>query len=249
MNFFRRMTLWLALAAVSIAPVAAQNAETPKPKRINKAIELLEQHQPIYYTATNGGFEQGKKMALTWADYINYEMEHGVFDINQLREFMRGLIAGGPTKSGHRTPAVIVTLPVLGLDEASMRANSWVVQQVLAAGVHGILLCHARSPEAIKVFVESVRYPFAEKAAGLGEGWRGSGSQSYAAQIWGISPNEYVKKADPWPLNKNGEILLGLKIEDKIALSNAEKSTQVPGVGFAEWGPGDMGWSLVGLIE
>ncbi len=162
---------------------------------------------------------------------------------------MRGLVAGGPTKSGHRTPAVIVTLPVLGLDAPSMLANSWVVQQTLAAGVHGILLCHARSPEAVRVFVESVRYPFAEKAAGLGEGWRGSGSQSYAAQIWGISPNEYVKKADPWPLNKNGEILLGLKIEDKIALSNAEKSTQVPGVGFAEWGPGDMGWSLVGLIE
>ena len=38
-------------------------ADTPKPKRINRAIELLEQGQPIYYTGshegTDGNFEQG----------------------------------------------------------------------------------------------------------------------------------------------------------------------------------------------
>jgi 4-hydroxy-2-oxoheptanedioate aldolase len=127
-----------------------------------------------------------------------------------------------------------------------MRANYWVVQQVLAAGVHGILLCHARSPEAARVMVEASRYPFAEKVAGLGQGFRGSGSQTFAAQIWGITGNEYLRRADPWPLNKNGEILLGVKIEDSYALTNAEKTTKVPGIAFAEWGPGDMGFWLVG---
>lgn len=239
----------LVLAAAAASLVAGQSADTPKPKRINKAIELLEQGQPVYYTGGRGGFAEGQKLAQTYADYINYEMEHGALDFTALREFMRGLVAGGPTKSGHRTPAVIVTLPVLGLDEPSMKANFWVVQQTLACGVHGILLCHARSPEAIRVMVESVRYPFAEKFAGLGEGIRGSGSQTFASQIWGIPANEYLKKADPWPLNKNGEILLGLKVEDKHALANAEKVTKVPGVGFAEWGPGDMEWSLVGLVD
>jgi 4-hydroxy-2-oxoheptanedioate aldolase len=141
---------------------------------------------------------------------------------------------------------VIVTLPVIGLDEPYMRANSWVVQQVLASGVHGILLCHARSPEAVRVFVEAARYPFHRQAVpdGLGEGLRGSGSQGFASQIWGVSGDEYIQRADVWPLNPKGEILLGLKIEDKYALENAEKTTKVPGIGFAEWGPGDMGWSL-----
>lgn len=240
----------LALAtAMAVSTVAGQNTEAPKPKRINKAIELLEQGQPVYYTGGRGGFAEGQKLAQTYADYINYEMEHGALDFTALREFMRGLVAGGPTKSGHRTPAVIVTLPVLGLDEASMKANFWVVQQTLACGVHGILLCHARSPEAVRVMVESVRYTFAEKYSGLGEGIRGSGSQGYASQMWGIPANEYLKRADPWPLNKNGEILLGLKIEDKHALANSEKVTKVPGVGFAEWGPGDMEWSLVGFVD
>jgi 4-hydroxy-2-oxoheptanedioate aldolase len=231
----------LLFLMVSAGPVLAQ-----APKRINRAIELLEQGQPVYYTNGRGGYEEGKKLAQTPSDYINYEMEHGAFDMTALREFMRGLVDGGPTKSGHRTPAVIVTLPVLGLDEPSMRANYWVVQQVLAAGVHGILLCHARSPEAAKVMVEASRYPFAEKVPGLEQGFRGSGSQTYAAQIWGISGPEYLRRADVWPLNKAGELLLGLKIEDSYALANAEKTTRVPGIAFAEWGPGDMAFWLVG---
>ena len=56
--------------------------------------------------------------------------------------------------------------------------------------------------------------------------------------------NRYLEVADPWPLNPQGEILLGLKVEDRHALINAEASVQVPGVGFAEWGPSDMGFSL-----
>lgn len=237
----------LLMTALAVPELAGQTNATSKPVRINKAIELLEQGQPVYYATSRGGYEEGKKLAQTPSDYINYEMEHGAFDMTALREFMGGLVDGGPTKSGHRTPAVIVTLPVLGLDEPSMRANYWVVQQVLAAGVHGILLCHARSPEAARVMVEASRYPFAPKVAGLDQGFRGSGSQTYAAQIWGITANEYLRKADPWPMNKEGEILLGLKIEDSYALTNAEKTTKVPGIAFAEWGPGDMGFWLVGL--
>jgi 4-hydroxy-2-oxoheptanedioate aldolase len=243
----RKRTLGLCIASVCLFALDV-SAQSYKPKRINKAIELLEQGQPIYYTGGHGGYDEGLKMSQTWADYINYEMEHGVFDMTQLREFMRGLLKGGPTKSGHKTPAVIVTLPVTGIDEVTVRTNSWVVQQVLAAGVHGILLCHARTPEAVKAFVEATRYPFQERVAGLKEGLRGSGSQGYAAQMWGIPAIEYIKVADTWPLNPKGEIMLGLKIEDKFALENAEKSAKVPGIAFAEWGPGDMGWSF-GLLS
>ncbi len=221
-----------------------------QPKRINKAIELLEQGQPIYYTSSRGGYEEGKELAQTWADYINYELEHGAFDMTRLREFMRGLVDGGPTASGHRTPAVVVSLPVLGLDEISMRANFWVVQQVLASGVHGVLLCHARSEEAVRVFVAASRYPFHGQKVGEGleEGLRGSGSQGYAASIWGLSEKDYLRVADPWPLNPQGEILVGIKIEDRHALENAEATTRVPGIAFAEWGPGDMGFSF-GFLE
>ncbi len=229
-----------------LAAVQAVAQDAPKPKRINRAIELLEAGQPIYYTGGSGGYNEGKKMAATKADYINYEMEHGAFDMKELRDFMRGLVDAGPTRTGHRTPAVIVTLPILGKDPAAMRANYWVAQQVMAAGVHGILLCHAENPEAVKIFVESLRYPFAEKHAGLDTGIRGNGSQTFAAQIWGLPPNDYMLKADMWPLNKKGEVLIGVKIETPMAAENSEKTTRIPGIGFAEWGPGDQSFFLIG---
>ncbi|MGI9147397.1 MAG: aldolase/citrate lyase family protein [Chloroflexota bacterium] len=217
--------------------------------RLNKTVQLLAQGQPIYYTsAEERSYEGGLAAADTWADYIAYDMEHHAFDLTVLHDFMRGLVDGGPTASGHRTPAVIVTLPTNGADEAAFRANEWMVRQVLAAGVHGILLCHAESPAAVKAFVEATRYPFQKVGRdgekGLAEGRRGSGGQKQAAAIWGLEQDEYLRRADPWPLNPDGELLLGLKIENLRAVANAGSTAAVPGIAFAEWGPGDMGMSL-----
>src|SRR5438034_249459 len=92
-------------------------------------------------------------------------------------------------------------------------------------------------PGAVRAFVEAVRFP----AFG---GRRGVHGNPTAARIWGISADEYADKADAWPLNPKGELLLGLKLEDKYALENAETNSKVPGVAFAEWGPGDMAFSL-----
>ena len=218
------------------------------PVRINKAIELLEQGQPIYYTGKSErpSYESGKAMAKTWADYIALDMEHGSFDMAGLSDFMRGLVDGGPTASGHRTPAVIMTIPTDGIDEQVMRANAWMCKQALARGVHGVVLCHAENPAAVRAFVEACRYPIHTVGVGdgLGEGRRGSGGETSAAEIWGISPEEYVQRADVWPLNPDGEIVLGIKVENTRALANAELSTKVPGVTLAEWGPGDMRMSL-----
>src|SRR3984893_11481310 len=187
-------------------------------RRVNKAVELLAQGQPIYYTgAENRTYDGGKAAAKTGADYITFEMEHGPYDVSRLHEFMRGLVDGGPTASGHRTPTVIVTLPATGADEQAFRANAWMVSQVLAAGVHGILLCHAEAPAAVRAFVDSTRYPF----VGTGSGRRGSGGQAQAAAIWGLEVSEYLRRADPWPLNPDGELLLGLKIENLRPGANA----------------------------
>jgi 4-hydroxy-2-oxoheptanedioate aldolase len=245
-----RRVFSLSVTGLVVLWMAIPIAQAPKPKRINKAIELLDQGQPIYYTGshsgTDGSFEQGVKDAQTWADYISYDMEHAPFDVKGLSEYMKGLAKGGPTKSGHRTPAVIVNVPVNGTDEATVRANAWMFHQVLATGVHGILLCHADDPGAVKAFVEAVRLPNNMQGVGKGinEGRRGVHGADTAASIWGVPAGEYLVKADVWPLNPNGELLIGLKLEDKYALANADVNTKVPGIAFAEWGPGDMALSL-----
>ncbi|MGH7109381.1 MAG: aldolase/citrate lyase family protein [Stellaceae bacterium] len=237
--------------------------------RINRAIELLAQDQAIYYVGGHSGHVltrgQGRADALTWADYINVGMEHGAFDMTGLGEYMQGLAEAGPTRSGHRTPAVVVEAPAGGTDAANVRFNAWQFRQILGRGVHGVLLCQAESAEAVRAFVEACRYPHQtagldpalptpveriEGAKGeprggfLGIGTRGRGSEGTAAPIWGVTAEEYLARCDPWPLNPEGELLLGVKLESPEGIAQCEDILAVPGLGFAELGPGDLGLAL-----
>ncbi|HUA76971.1 MAG TPA: aldolase/citrate lyase family protein [Acetobacteraceae bacterium] len=220
-------------------------------QKINRAIELLAGAQAIYYTGAHSGHvlthAQGMKDAHTWADYINIGMEHGAFDMAGLAQYMQGLVDGGPTRSGHPTPAVIVEAPVNGLDEVSVRTNAWQFRQILARGVHGILLCQAESAAATRAFVANCRFSHHKlppASSNPSNGMRGRGSESTAAPIWGLDPEDYIRRADPWPLNPEGELLLGVKIESPQGVANCEEILAVPGLGFAELGPGDLSLSL-----
>jgi 4-hydroxy-2-oxoheptanedioate aldolase len=238
--------------------------------RINRAIELLAAGQAIYYDGPHSGhvltYEQGRIDAGTWADYMNVGMEHGSFDMAGLAEYLRGMVDAGPTRSGHRTPAVIVEAPVNGTDEANVRFNAWQFRQILGRGVHGILLCQAETVDAVRAFVEACRYPHHPQgvdpnlpspearldgatrpvaASGfLGIGTRGRGSENTAAPVWGLSGPDYMNRCEPWPLNPNGELLLGVKLESPEGIANADAICAVPGLGFAEMGPGDLSLSL-----
>ncbi|MBN8891134.1 MAG: hypothetical protein ABS99_03565 [Acetobacteraceae bacterium SCN 69-10] len=244
--------------------------------RINRGIELLAQDQAIYYMGHHTGHvlthAQGLADAGTWADYINIGMEHGAFDMTGLAAYLRGLLDAGPTRSGHRTPAVVVEAPVNGTDEANVRHNAWQFRQILGRGVHGIILCQAECPQAVRAFVESCRYPIntigmdpaipspharldgAPRGDGgrrgpdgrpyLGIGTRGRGSEAEAGAIWGLEQGEYIERADVWPLNPKGELMLGVKLESPEGVANCEAILDVPGLAYAEMGPGDLGLSL-----
>ena len=214
--------------------------------KVNRVIELLAADQPVYYTGSHTGavltHEQGMRDAHTWADYVNVGMEHGAFDLAGLDRYLEGLVAGGPTNSGHRTPAVIVEAPVDGTGEATVRYNAWQFRQILGRGVHGVLLCQAETPDAVRAFVESCRYPrnVIGVGRGLERGTRGVGSEPTAAAIWGLDVAGYVSRCDPWPLNPDGELLLGIKVESVRGVAHVEQMLAVPGIGFAECGPGDL---------
>jgi 4-hydroxy-2-oxoheptanedioate aldolase len=117
----------------------------------------------------------------------------------------------------------------------------------------------------VRAFVEACRYPHqsagvdpalpspVERMSGtsrvanrgrLGIGTRGRGSESTAAPVWGIPPEEYLERCDAWPLNPKGELLLGVKLESPEGIAHCEDILAVPGLGFAELGPGDLGLSL-----
>ena len=214
--------------------------------RVNRLIELLEQDQPTFGARVPAlTHEAGVAAAQTPYDYLIVEFEHQPFDVGGLRAFLRGLVDGGPTRSGHRTPPVLATLPATGVSAEVVRANAWQLAHVLAAGVHGVILCHAEVAEAARALVANARYPINTPGADAETvGRRGGGGQGDAAAIWGLPVAEYLAKADPWPLNPAGELLLAVKIENTRGLANCAAILAVPGIGMAEWGPGDMGMSL-----
>ena len=218
-------------------------------KRINRAIELLEAGQALYYDGPHTGhvltYEQGRKDAKTWADYINVGMEHGAFDMTGFEAYMRGLVDGGPTNSGHRAPTVIVEPPVNGTDGPNVAFNAWQFRQILARGAHGILLCQAESAAAVRECVRACRFPHHKSGVdALGIGSRGRGSEPTAAPVWGIDQQEYFARCEPWPLAPEGELLLGVKIESPPGVEYCDEILSMPGLGFAELGPGDLGLSL-----
>ena len=221
-----RLRLSVSLAATTVA-------QTPKPKGSIRAIELLEQGQPIYYTGshngTSGHLRAGQKGRADLGRL--HQLRHGGRALRYRRSHCIHAGTGGgqgPTRTGHRTPAVIVNVPVRGTDEATVRANAWMFEQVLATGVHGILLCHATTAGRGAGLCGSRALSQPRAGRRSGRVCRTAGGALTGPQPRpksGASPRRSIdRKADVWPLNPNGELMLGVKIEDKFGLPMWTKS-------------------------
>jgi len=104
------------------------------------------------------------------------------------------------------------------------------------------------SAEAGEIAIAAARYKFS--LPGVPdlpvEGMRGAGSQVFAAHIWGLPARGYLDVADTWPLNPKGEISMGFKVENRHGSESAEQLMAVRGLAFAEPGPSDNSWSIMG---
>jgi 4-hydroxy-2-oxoheptanedioate aldolase len=66
-----------------------------------------------------------------------------------------------------------------------------------------------------------------------------------AARYWGLTTQEYYAKADVWPLDPDGEILVVIQIEDQLGIENLPAMLdQVPGIGMVLIGEGDLSQEL-----
>ena len=251
----KRLALALSLFGFALTSLPSAQGGDPgyKPKRINKMIELLEAGQPVYDISVEGvGYDEGKKLAQDRYDLIQYQMEHGPFDPLRLRQFMQGLVDGGPTKSGHRTPTVIVHVAGArpGRDDRQEQSLGHRAGAQFRRARADVVPC--ANAEAVRMFVATARYQFERpelKGAdkGLPEGLRGIRKPGVRVTNLGHHRQPVHRTADPWPMNPNGELILSLKMEDKYSLANIDEITKVPGIAWGEWGPGDQVMSLMGL--
>jgi 4-hydroxy-2-oxoheptanedioate aldolase len=210
---------------------------------LNGAIRALEAGQLSFSAFVNTDVETAIAYSATKYDSIVFEMEHNPFDIRALRDSLQYLlnrrqIALGGTLAPSVTP--IVRIPPNGNEK-----NQWLAKQALDLGAYGIVWPHVSSVDQAYNAVAACRYPRLE-SAGLFEpqGIRGDGPTS-SVRYWGITQPEYYERADVWPLDPAGEILVILMIEDTQAIANLDDIlTQVPGIGAILIGEGDLSQEL-----
>jgi 4-hydroxy-2-oxoheptanedioate aldolase len=62
-----------------------------------------------------------------------------------------------------------------------------------------------------------------------------------APTYWGITEAEYRKRADVWPLNPDGDLVVMAIVETKEGLANVREIAQVPGLSVLAPGAGTLG--------
>jgi 4-hydroxy-2-oxoheptanedioate aldolase len=122
------------------------------------------------------------------------------------------------------------------------------ITQALDYGFMAVHQARVQRAEDVVALVNSARYPQGEGAPEP-SGNRGYGPMG-AARYWGCaSIAEYLEKADVWPLNPDGEILLLVTVEDAEGLNNLEEIVRVPGLGGIIFGASDGTMSKFGRMS
>jgi len=215
-------------------------ADTP---RLNGVIRALEEQKPAFVTFAAAEIGMAQAIAAAPYDGIVFEMEHRPYDIRALRDCLqymldRRQIAAAQTLAPKVTP--FVRIPPNGGE-----MSQWVAKQVLDQGVYGIVWPHVSTVEEARSAVAACRYPRPESAPYYAPPGQRGDAPAAAARYWGLTQQEYYARADVWPLNPQGEILVAIMCEEVRAVRNLPKILkEVPGIGVVIIGEGDLSQDL-----
>ncbi len=214
-----------------------------KRPRLNGIIKALEAGQNTCVSFSPADPLNAQTIATEKYDGVVFEMEHGAYDIKNLRDCLQYMLNRQQiVDSASLAPAVT---PMVRIPPNGGEMNQWIAKQVLDQGVYGIVWPHISTVDEAYNAVASCRYA-RPKSAVLFEpqGHRGD-APATAARYWGLSQQDYYDCADVWPLNPKGEILVAIMCEDVEGLKNLPAILQkVPGIGAVIIGEGDLSQSL-----
>jgi 4-hydroxy-2-oxoheptanedioate aldolase len=211
--------------------------------RINGAIEKLAAGKSLAGAIMyDFSLYAAAQFASSDLDFLIIDMEHRGLDFERLETFLLGTTNKAEiARQGNlrvRVPP-IVRIPTYG-----RAPNEAIVKQVLDMGAFGIMFPAIENKEQALQAVSASRYPQLKGAKYPNPvGRRGNGNMP-AAWFWGLSRPEYGQRADIWPANPEGELLLFLQVETVEGVRNINDILSVPGIGVLFIGPNDLSWSL-----
>ncbi|HKK93907.1 MAG TPA: hypothetical protein VJ925_10760 [Longimicrobiales bacterium] len=248
-----RSTLVLALvgwtAAACGAPAAEDGAATDTADEgrepavasdhLNPMIPLLEQGLPVTgvihppYTA---GRDDTEPPDLTAAaeDLVGYTADDFVLNnysprtAEQYRAYMEAIVEVGGSAG---TDPFLAKIPIVHDDPEG--AIQRMIEQ-LDDGQVAVAMQEVETVEEIDRVVEGMRFT-------SDGGVRPEQGFERAAAYWGLSESEYLERADVWPLDPDGELLLTVIVESEEGAANARAIAGHPAVSVVIVGAGTMG--------
>ena len=211
--------------------------------QLNGVIRAWQQGRPAYASFAHPERQVAIEFSTAPYDSVVFEMEHNAWDPNVLQDCLQYLLNRKQIlETGSLAPTItpIVRIPANGGEN-----NQWLAKQALDRGVYGVVWPHVSTVEQAYNAVSACRYPRPKTAAFYEPvGVRGDGPHT-CSRYWGLSQQDYYRKADIWPLNPQGEILVILMIEDVQAIANLDDILRnVPGIGCVLIGEGDLSQEL-----
>jgi 4-hydroxy-2-oxoheptanedioate aldolase len=211
--------------------------------RLNGIIKVLEQGKHAFVSFAPADPVSAQAYAGERYDGVVFEMEHGAYDARTLRDCLQYLLNRRQImESATLAPAVT---PLVRIPPNGIEMNQWIAKQVLDSGVYGIIWPHVSTVAEAHSAVAACRYARPLNAPRYEpKGQRGDGPTA-AARYWGLTAQEYYERADVWPLDPKGELLVGIMCEDVDGIKNLPKILQeVPGIAVVIIGEGDLSQNL-----
>ena len=211
--------------------------------RLNNIIRAWEDGRPALASFAHPDRQTAIEFSTAPYDGVVFEMEHNPWDAQALQDALQYLLNRKQiATSGSLAPALtpMVRIPANGAEK-----SQWLAKQALDRGVYGVVWPHTNDAEQAYNAVASCRYARPSNV-GLYEpsGRRGDGPTA-ACRYWGLSQPEYYSRADVWPLNPQGEIVVFIMIESVRGVSNLDDMLKnVAGIGCVLIGEGDLSQDL-----
>jgi 2-keto-3-deoxy-L-rhamnonate aldolase RhmA len=252
-----RLIVTLSLPALVATALFSQSV-TAQNGRLNPVIRALEKGEPIFsipHPAITRGGGRGRgpaaasessapaappiDLAAAAKETVGYTQAHYLTTSGTSETFLKYIDEIRKAGGSMRTHPFGAKVGIWHQNPESVRTA---IERQLNAGHVNVSMEAVESPQEVRDVIKAMRLT----SAG---GTRPETGLEKAAEYWGLSVDEYKKKADVWPLNKNGELLITVIIESIPGLEKARAIAAEPGVAQVGVGYGTLGGVFKGDQE
>ncbi|MBC8089974.1 MAG: hypothetical protein H7Z40_22165 [Phycisphaerae bacterium] len=180
------------------------------------------------------------------ADAVAYKHADFIFDgtmensatfdaaLTTFADFAKGMATAEPATKNSRGHPLFVKMTEMA---PNMALGAERIGKQLNTGVMGIVLVDVINADEVKQAISAMRFK--------SKGGTRSDAVGDAPAAWGMSEKDYKEKADVWPLNPKGELVVMVIIESKEGLKNIDAIAAVPGIAVLTPGAGTLGGVMV----